>query len=72
MQKGTIYAFTVIHSTSEAFKTKTPYVIAVIDQGESKVLALIEGYQEERKIEIGMEVPFWKNDDAGNPIYQFD
>lgn len=72
METGVIYTYTVIRSTSEAFKDKTPYVMAVIDKGDSKVLARIEGYNEDRAISIGMVVPFWKNDESGNPIYRFE
>lgn len=71
METGVIYAYTVIRSTSEAFKDKTPYVMAVVDRGDDKVLARVEGYQEGQAISIGMKVPFWKNDEAGNPIYRF-
>ncbi|MHC1760763.1 MAG: Zn-ribbon domain-containing OB-fold protein [Negativicutes bacterium] len=69
---GTIYTYTVIHNTSEAFKEKTPYVMSVIDRGEDKVLARIENYTETQKISIGMKVPLWKNDEQGNPIYRFE
>lgn len=71
METGVVYTYTVIRSTSEAFKDKTPYVMAVIDRGDSKVLARIEGYKEGQEIAIGMKVPFVKNDEAGNPIYRF-
>lgn len=71
METGVVYTYTVIRSTSETFKDKTPYVMAVIDRGDSKVLARIEGYQEGQAISIGMKVPFLKNDETGNPIYRF-
>jgi len=70
-KKAKIYTYTVIHSASEAFKDKTPYVVAVVDDGQEKFLTRVEGYDDKREIHIGMEVELLVTDENGSSIYQF-
>jgi uncharacterized protein len=69
--KGTIYTYTVIHSASEEFKTKVPYVVAVIEEDGRRVAARIEGYDPSKNVRIGMEVERAGDDSKGRPIYKF-
>ena len=67
---GTIYTFTVVHSAAEAFKERTPYVVALVDENGHRVVSLLEGYDPTRQVEIGQEVAYVSDDAAGNRIYK--
>ncbi|MGB9082920.1 MAG: OB-fold domain-containing protein [Desulfuromonadaceae bacterium] len=69
---GTIYSFCVVHSGTEAFQAKTPYVLAVVEDNRQKLMARVEGYTEKMDIAVGMEVRFLAEDEKGNPLYTFD
>lgn len=69
---GTIYTFCVVHSSTEAFQAKTPYVLAVVEENRQKLMARVEGYTEKMAITVGLEVRFLAEDEKGNPIYTFD
>jgi len=69
---GTIYTFCVVHSCTEAFQAKTPYVLAVVEDNRQKLMARVEGYMGKMDIAVGMEVRFLAEDEKGNPIYTFD
>lgn len=71
-RSGAIYSFCVVHSSTEAFQAKTPYVLAVVEDNRQKLLARIEGYTEQTDIRVGMEVRFLAEEDKENPIYTFD
>ncbi len=71
--KGTLYTYSVIHSAAEAFKDKTPYVIALVEaEGVPRHMARIEGYREGLAISIGMTVDFAGDDGHGNRTYRFN
>ena len=53
---GTIYTYSVVHSAAEAFKERTPYVVALVDENGHRVVSLLEGYDPTRQVEIGQEV----------------
>jgi len=61
-----------VHSTTEAFQGKIPYVLAVVEENQQKLMARVEGYTEKTDITVGMEVRFLEEDEKGNPIYTFD
>lgn len=69
--KGKIYTYSIVHSATEAFQDKVPYVIAVVENSDGRHLARIEGYNEKTPVEIGMEVAFSRDDQDGNPVYSF-
>lgn len=70
--KAVIYTYTVIYSSTEAFKDKTPYVAAIVEKADGeKVATLVEGYREDAPPAIGMAVVFGRTDAAGNPVYRF-
>ena len=70
-KKAKIYTYTIIYSSTEEFKDKTPYAAGIVEIEQGKVAALIEGYKDGLKIEIGMEVDFSHLDAKGNAIYRF-
>lgn len=70
-RKGNIYTYSIVYSAAEAFKDKTPYVVALVEDGVERSMVLVEGYRPEQEITIGMEVDFVRRDAAGNGIYQF-
>ncbi|PKM88958.1 MAG: hypothetical protein CVU87_06385 [Firmicutes bacterium HGW-Firmicutes-12] len=55
-KKGTIFTYSIVYSASEAFSDKTPYVVAIIENGEGKFLSRIDDYKEEMNIVVGMDV----------------
>jgi uncharacterized OB-fold protein len=70
-KRGTIFTYSVVHSGTEAFKDKTPYVVALVEENQGIRLARIEGYTEGKLINVGMDVEFFAEDENGNPIYKF-
>lgn len=70
-RRGTIYTYSIVHSGTEDFQDKTPYVLAVVEVNRQKRMARVEGYTESTDIKIGMEVVFLAEDQTGNPIYMF-
>jgi len=70
-RRGTIYTYSVVHSGTEAFQEKTPYVLAVVEEDRQRRMARVEGYTEQTPVTIGMAVAFLADDERGNPIYTF-
>jgi uncharacterized OB-fold protein len=70
-RRGTIFTYSVVHSGTEAFKNKIPYIVAIVEENQRKRMARIEGYTEKTAVTIGMEVTFLADDERGNPIYTF-
>lgn len=68
-KKAKIYTYTVIHIGSEEFSERVPYLMAVVEDEQSRFLTRVEGYSGDRQIQIGMEVEFLKNDETGKSIY---
>ena len=68
---GTIFTYSIVHSGTDAFKDKTPYVVALVAENQGISLARVEGYTEGKLINVGMEVEFFAEDENGNPIYKF-
>jgi uncharacterized OB-fold protein len=68
---GKVYSYTIVYSAAEAFKNQTPYAIAIVDEAEKRVVSMIEGYDANRTMKIGMDVEFAHEDAHGNPVYKF-
>ena len=68
---GTIYSYTIVTSAAEAFKDKTPYVLALVEENGAKVLAFIDSYRENMEIKIGDKVECIGTDDSGKKVYKF-
>jgi uncharacterized OB-fold protein len=68
-RRGTIFTYSVVHSSTEEFKDKTPYVVALVRENETTRLIRIEGYDENINIRIGMEVEYNDKDVDGNTIF---
>lgn len=66
-----IYTYTIIYSSTEDYKDRTPYVAGIIEDAKERKAALIEGYTDGMEVSIGMEVEFSRYDEAGNGIYKF-
>ena len=67
---ATIYSFTVIYSAAEAFKNRTPYAIALIDEEGNRIMAGIETITDPAQIAVGAAVEFSRTDENGNPQYR--
>ncbi len=70
-KRAKIYTFTIINSTTEAFKDKTPYTVGILEDDKHRFASFIEGYEEGLEVKVGMDVEFSRMDEAGNPIYKF-
>lgn len=70
-RRGTIFTYSVVHSATEAFKSKTPYVVAIINNNQQMSLARIEGYSDATGIDIGIEVEIIADDKQGNYLCKF-
>lgn len=71
-KKAKIYTYSIIYTASLDFSDKVPFAVAVVEsQEDGKFMTLVEGYEERKKIEIGMEVEFSRLNQDGNPIYKF-
>lgn len=67
---GKIYTYTVVYSAAEAFRDRTPYVVALVEEEGRRAMSLLEGYRDGMEVKIGMDVAFVREDAAGNPIYK--
>lgn len=70
-RRGTIFTYSVVHVGTEVFKDETPYVVAIVEENNRKIITRIEGYTEKTEIKIGMEVAYLTDDKEGNAIYRF-
>ena len=68
---GTLVTYTVVHSGTEAFKDRTPYVVALVEEDRQLRLARVEGYVEGSELGVGVEVEFMAEESGGQPIYRF-
>lgn len=67
-----IYTYSIIYAASLDFSDKVPFAVAVVeDEKDGKLMTLVEGYEDDMEIEIGMEVEFSRLNEEGNPIYRF-
>jgi uncharacterized OB-fold protein len=66
-----IYTYTVINSSTEAFKDKTPYLAAIVTRPDgTRVAAMVEGWTETSPVAIGTAVRLSGTDPLGNPTYR--
>ncbi len=68
---GTIYTYSIVHSGTDNFKDKTPYVVALVEENQQIRLAQVEGYTQDLQVEIGMKVEYLAADERNNRIYRF-
>ena len=70
MKKATIYTYSIVYSSTEAFADKVPYCTAILElEDGARCAAMLAGYQEGMSIQPGQEVSCIGTDDAGNSIY---
>lgn len=62
-----IYAFTRIYFAAEFFKNDTPFLLAVIEKGENRILARVE---EAKGVKIGASVVKTEKMIAGQSVYR--
>lgn len=67
---GTIFTYSIVHSGATAFQDKTPYLLALVEDGRELRMARVEGYTPGRRVLIGEPVEYLSDDSRGNPIYQ--
>lgn len=66
-----IYTYTVVNSSTEAFRDKTPYLVAIVTkQDGSRVSGFVEGYTSNDEIGCGTLVELAGTDALGNQIFR--
>ena len=70
-ETGVIYTYTIVRSAAEAFKHRTPYLVAVVTRPDgSRVASLVQGWTENAPVQIGSAVELAGSDALGNPIHR--
>jgi uncharacterized OB-fold protein len=70
-ETAAIYTYSVIHSSTESFKDKVPYMAAIVTRPDgSRIATLVEGYSPDKDVAIGSKVVLSGTDTHGNPIYR--
>lgn len=65
-----IYTYSILHSTSEEFKDRVPYVCAILERSNGERFAsLLDGYTPNAKVEIGQVVQCKGRDASGKETY---
>ncbi|MGY0374723.1 OB-fold domain-containing protein [Clostridium sp. JNZ J1-5] len=73
MKNPTIYTYSILYSTTDAFLDRLPYVSAIIElENGSKFASLLEGYVQGMKIKIGQEVKYLGEDKYGKARYSLE
>jgi len=70
-RRGTLYSYSIVHSGTAAFKDKTPYLLAIVEENQRKSIACIEGYSDGIDVCVGMEVEFLAEAEDGIARYRF-
>lgn len=66
-----IYTYSVVYSSSEQFKGKTPYLTAILEAEDgTRFPAFLDGYQEEIKVSVGQLVELQETDGAQKAVYR--
>lgn len=70
MANPRIYTYSVVFSSSEQFKDKTPYICAILEDDDGKRFAsLVDGYKDGVDIAIGREIRKTGQNSAGQPTF---
>lgn len=72
IERATIYSYSIVHSSTEEFKDKTPYVTAVLEAGGLRFAAFVAGYTPGVEVKIGQEVVLIGQEEDQKPIYQLE
>lgn len=70
-KRAKIYTYSIINVASVDFKDKVPFAVAVVENEDGRFMTFLEGYEEGKEINIGMEVEFSRLNEDGKPIYKF-
>ena len=66
-----IYSYTVVCSSMGEFADKVPYVIALLEVGDKKITAMINGYHDGMKVAVGQKVQYVTERETGEYLFQF-
>ncbi|MTI17741.1 OB-fold domain-containing protein [Rhodobacteraceae bacterium RKSG542] len=70
MSKYTLYTYSVVYSSTEDFKDKTPYLTAILeDENGDRFASLVEGYEDGCDVCVGQEIKRIGEDANGKVIY---
>ena len=70
MDTATIYTYSILYSSTEEFKDKTPYLTTILEkQNGERFASLVEGWKEGMEVRIGQQVRCTGQDASGNPTY---
>ena len=70
MGKATIYTYSVVYSSTEEFKDKTPYLTAILENEKGERFAsLVDGYKDGAAVAVGQEVTYTGEDENGKATY---
>lgn len=70
MGKATIYTYSIVYSSTEEFKDKTPYLTAILENGKGERFAsLVDGYKDGMAVAVGQEVKYTGADESGKATY---
>ena len=70
MKEATIYTFSIVRSSTEAFADKTPYCTAILETADgARFAALLEGYRDGDAVQVGQTVKSLGTDPRGNKRY---
>ena len=70
-RRGTLYSYSIVHSGTAAFKDKTPYLLAIVEENQRRCIARIEGYSDKTDVRVGMEVEFLDEAEDGAARFRF-
>lgn len=70
MKSPTIYTYSILYSTTEAFADKLPYVSAILEREDgSRFASLLGGFVQGMEIKIGQAVKYLGEDEQGKASY---
>lgn len=70
MKKATIYTFSIVRSSTEAFAARTPYCAAILEAADGvRFAVMLEGYQDGDTVKVGQTVKGIGTDGQGKERY---
>ncbi|CAK7060313.1 MAG: hypothetical protein DELT_01404 [Desulfovibrio sp.] len=70
MGKTTIYTYSIVYSSTEDFKDKTPYLTAILENEKGERFAsLVDGFTEGMDVAVGQEVKYTGDNACGKATY---
>ena len=70
MEKAKIYTYSILYSSTEEFKDRTPYLTTILEkESGERFAALVDGWKEGMEVKIGQEVHSTGPDADGKQHY---